>query len=96
MPEMISPTDQTVVSMSGHSVEFKAGEPTWVVPQAARDASRAGAVLAENFITPETAPEETAPEETAPEETTAPTEPVEDDVVLTDPTPPVEPVVDPE
>ncbi len=44
MPLMTSPTDQTLISMSGRSVEFKAGEPTYVVPALAIEAYRLGAV----------------------------------------------------
>ena len=54
MPEMILPFDHTLRSMSGRSVEFKAGEPTYVVPNLVAEAEALGAVNLEAAAQPET------------------------------------------
>lgn len=53
MPEMTLPFDYTLRSLSGRSVEFKAGEPTYVVPEAVTEAEVLGAVNSEASIQPE-------------------------------------------
>lgn len=45
MPEMISPNSITVRSLSGRSVEFVAGEPTYVVPEIVAEAEALGAIV---------------------------------------------------
>ena len=54
MPEMILPFDHTLRSMSGRSVEFKAGEPTYVVPNLVAEAEALGAANLEAAAQPET------------------------------------------
>lgn len=53
MPEMILPFDHTLRSLSGRSIEFKAGEPTYVVPNAVAEAEAIGAVNSEAVVQPE-------------------------------------------
>jgi hypothetical protein len=53
MPEMTLPFDYTLRSLSGRSVEFKAGEPTYVVPEAVAEAEALGAVNSEAYVAPE-------------------------------------------
>ena len=53
MPEMISPVSMTVRSLSGRSVEFVAGEPTYVIPEIVAEAQERGAVLSGDFVQPE-------------------------------------------
>jgi hypothetical protein len=54
MPEMTLHFDHTLRSMSGRSVEFKAGEPTYVVPNLVAEAEALGAVNLEAAAQPET------------------------------------------
>lgn len=60
MPDMTLSYDYTLSTKTGHSVEFKAGVPTYVVPQAVPEALAIGAtegdapvVAAEPEPTPE-------------------------------------------
>ena len=52
MPEMILPFDYTLSSLSGRSMEFKAGEPTYVIPEIVAEATAIGAVLAADYVQP--------------------------------------------
>lgn len=65
MPEMTLPFDFTLRSLSGRSVEFKAGEPTYVIPEIVAEAEALGAVNSEAVVQPEVAAEVPA-EEPAP------------------------------
>lgn len=62
MPMMKSPFDQQIVSLSGHSPEFKAGKPTWVpdTPMLVEECLTRGVLLCEDEEKPEpvAAPEE--------------------------------------
>ena len=53
MPEMTLPFDYTLRSLSGRSVEFKAGVPTYVIPEIVAEAVALGAYEGDAPAAPE-------------------------------------------
>ena len=52
MPDMTLSFDYTLRSLSGRSMEFKAGEPAYVIPEIVAEATAVGAVPSADYVAP--------------------------------------------